>query len=72
MTLTIDANVVWKPRNILRVVVAKVDEDLKSKHLQTVLMRVLHRFPDAWQAVMDALKELETGQPWTPFPEMHR
>ena len=69
MTLTIDANVVWKPRNILRVVVAKVDEELESKQLRTVLMRVLHNFPDAWQAVMDALKELETGRPWSPFPE---
>ncbi len=47
MTLTIDANVVWKPRNILRVVAAKVDDHQEFKILKTVMMRVLTSFPAA-------------------------
>ena len=69
MTLTIDANVVWKPRNIFRTVVAKVDEHLELEQVRVVLMRVLSRFPEACQAVVSALEELG-GEPWQPFPEV--
>ncbi len=67
MTLTIDANVVWKPRNILRAVVATVDEHLELEKVRVVLMRVLSGFPEACTAVVRALEELG-GEPWRPFP----
>ncbi len=74
MTLTIDANVVWKPRNIFRAVVAKVvvgkNDDIRElEKVRVVLMRVLSRFPEACQAVISALEELGGG-PWRPFPEV--
>ncbi len=74
MTLTIDANVVWKPRNIFRTVaekgvVANVDDTRELEKVRVVLMRVLSRFPDACQAVIAALEELG-GEPWRPFPEV--
>ena len=69
MTLTIDANVVWKPTNIFRTAaVEKVDAPAEFEKIKTVLMRVLSRFPDAWRAVVDALEEL-SAQPWPPLPE---
>ena len=69
MTLTIDANVVWKPRNILRVVAAKVDDQQEFKILKTVMMRVLTAFPEACAAVVSAIEELG-GEPWQPFPHV--
>ncbi|MDQ2948591.1 MAG: hypothetical protein M3Y27_22080 [Acidobacteriota bacterium] len=69
MTLTIDANVVWKPRNILRVVAAKVDDHQKFKILKTVMMRVLTAFPEACAAVVTAIEELG-GEPWQLFPHV--
>ena len=68
MTLTIDANVVWKPRNILRVVAAKVDDTQEFKILKTVMMRVLTAFLERvprWSAI----EELG-GEPWQPFPDV--
>jgi hypothetical protein len=67
MTLTIDANFVWKSRNIFRTVAAKVDEQQEFKILKTVLTRVLVRFPEACQAVVHAIEEL-AEHPGSLFP----
>ena len=69
MTLTIDADVVWKPRNIFRAVAPVVDQVQDFENIKTVLMRVLSQFPVAWKAVVDALEEL-SGKPWPPLAEL--
>ena len=69
MTLTIDADVVWKPRNIFRRVAPKVDDTRELERVRVVLMRVLSRFPEACQAVIAGLEEMG-GEPWRPFPEI--
>jgi hypothetical protein len=69
MTLTIDANYVWKCPNIFRTVAAKVDDSQEFKILKTVMMRVLTSFPEACQAVILAIEELG-GEPWQPFPHV--
>ena len=69
MTLTIDAGFVWQPSNIFRTAaVEKIEAPAELAKIQTVLMRVLSRFPDAWRAVVDGLEEL-SAQPWPPLPE---
>jgi hypothetical protein len=68
MTLTIDANYVWKCPNIFRTAAAKVDEQQEFKILKTVLTRVLTRFQEACQAVVRAIEELG-GAPWQTFPD---
>ena len=69
MTLTIDAGYVWKCPDIFRTVAPVVDHHQDFEHVKTVLMRVLSRFPDAWQAVVDGLKEL-AGKPWPPLADL--
>ena len=69
MTLTIDAGFVWKSRNIFRTVAPIVDQIPSFEHIQTVLVRVLSRFPEAWKAVVEGLEELG-GQPWPPLAEL--
>ena len=63
MSLTIDADFVWKPGNIFRPVAPVVDQSQDFEHIKLVLMRVLSRYPDAWQAVVDGLQELG-AKPW--------
>ncbi len=62
MTSTIDANVVSKPRKISRRVAPKEDPKIGARqdfqNFQSVLMRVLPRYPDACQAVADAIEEM--------------
>ena len=69
MTLTIDANFVWKSRHIFKTVAPIVDNNQDFEKLKTALMRVLSRFPDAWQATVDALEELR-AQPWPPIEDV--
>jgi hypothetical protein len=47
----------------------KVDYESEMWQVRTELMRVLTRFPEACDAVMEELVKLETDEPWTPFPE---
>lgn len=68
MTLTIDADVVWKPRNIWNTVAPPVNQELELEQVRVVLMRVLSRYPEACTAVIGALEELG-GPPWQPFPD---
>ena len=74
MWLNMDANTIWKPRWLVRAVVAdavetaeKVMEGAKEEAdhvvkemicLRTALMRVLNRFPDAAKAVTDMFLEI--------------
>ena len=60
MTLTIDADVVWKPRNILNTVAPNVNQELELEQVRVVLMRVLSRSPEACTALLGALEELGT------------
>jgi hypothetical protein len=70
MTLTIDADFVWKSRNIFRTVPAKLDNDAQEfKILKKVVVQVLTSFPEACQAVILAVEELG-GEPWQPFPQV--
>ena len=68
MTLTIDADVVWRPRNILKTVAPPVNQQHELEQVRVVLMRVLSRFPEACTAVVSALEELG-GPPWQAFPD---
>ena len=53
---------VWEPRNILREEAPEADKRSESEveweMLGTVLFRVLKRFPEAYRAVVDGLREL--------------
>ena len=69
MTLTIDADYVWKCPNYFKAVAAVVDHIQEFENIKTVIIRVLSQFPIAWKAVIDALEEL-SGNPWPPVAEL--
>ena len=69
MTLTIDANFVWKCPNIFKApAVEPIDAPAELAKVQSVLLRVLSGFPEAWRAVVDGLEEL-SPQPWPTLSE---
>ena len=74
MWLNMDANTIWKPRWLVRAVVAdavvtaETDTEAASSNaaeaaremidLRTAMMRVLNRFPEAAIAVMEMFREI--------------